>query len=302
MVCTIFIAHTVVFYEKYIFERKSKKMKTGINAWSIHSDADFEESFSKAHAAGFDAIELNIDKGGAHSLTLDTTDAKLDEIRGLSEKYSLPISSISTSLWGGNLGDGKSESIKFSEKLMSSQLKFAKKLGAKGILIVPGGMSSEISLKTARKNSLESLEALAPMVREYAKDGISVGVENVWNAFFTSPYDMASFIDELGRVYDAYFDLGNVIAFSRPEDWVEVLGNRIKFCHIKGFKLNGNINCGGTWCDISKSGLDWTRVRNALDKIGYDGFVTAEVSKMQADKSWEEYYRDVRTEIDNIIK
>ena len=73
-------------------------MKTGINAWSIRSEADFEETFFKASEAGFDGIELNVDRGGSHALTLDTTDAELDLIRSLSEKYSLPVSSISTSL------------------------------------------------------------------------------------------------------------------------------------------------------------------------------------------------------------
>lgn len=279
-----------------------QRMKTGINAWSIRSDADFEEAFSKASAAGFDGIELNIDNAGAHALTLETSDSQLEEIKALSEKYDLPVSSISTSLWGGNMGLGTADAVKFSEKLMHGQLNAAKKLGAKGILIVPGGNGGDISLATARKNSIDTLTALAPMAIDYAKQGITVGVENVWNAFFTSPYEMSSFVDELGWAYRAYFDLGNVIAFSRPEDWVEVLGGRISFCHIKGFKLHSSINCGGSWCDISQASADWKRVRAELDKIGYDGFVTAEVSKMQSEKSWEDYYRDVCGEIDSIIK
>lgn len=277
-------------------------MKTGINAWSIRPDADFEEAFFKAHDAGFDGIELNIDKAGAHALTLDMSDAQLDEIRAISEKYSLPVSSISTSLWGTSMGLGTAEAMKLSERLMFGQLRASKRLGAKGILIVPGGIGGNISLAEARRNSLDTLRALAPMVIEYAKLGISVGVENVWNAFFTSPYEMASFIDELGQIYHAYFDLGNVIAFSRPEDWVEILAGRIRFCHIKGFKLRSIINCGGEWCDISNASADWKKVRNALDAVGYDGYVTAEVSKMQSNKAWEDYYRDVRIEIDSIIK
>lgn len=82
-------------------------MKTGINAWSIKTDADFEEAFSHAKAAGFDGIELNVDANNAgHSLTFGTTDAELDEIMAISEKHSLPVSSISTSLWAGKMGQG----------------------------------------------------------------------------------------------------------------------------------------------------------------------------------------------------
>ena len=278
-------------------------MKTGINAWSIKTDADFEEAFSHAKAAGFDGIELNVDANNAgHSLTFGTTDAELDEIMAISEKHSLPVSSISTSLWAGKMGQGTAESMKFCEKLLETQLRFAKHLGARGILTVPGGMTDEISLDRSYKNSVKTLKELTPLAEEYANSGITTGVENVWNAFFTSPYDMARFVDELGAPFSAYFDLGNVIAFSRTEDWVEVLGSRISFCHIKGFRRNGGFNCGGVWCNISDSGIDWKRVRSALDTAGYDGFVTAEVSKMQDDKSWETYYRDVCREIDDIVK
>lgn len=274
-------------------------MKTGINAWSIRSDADFETVFAAASAAGFDGIELNIDSSGTHALTLDTTAAQLDGIRALSEKYSLPVSSISTSLWGGRLGDGSPESLEYSERLITTQLRFAKKLGAEGILIVPGGMSRTVSLAKAYENSLAVLKELAPAVRQF---GLYVGVENVWNSFFTSPFDMTRFIDEAGEPYCAYFDLGNVLAFSRPEDWIEVLGARIKLAHIKGFRLRSGFNGGGDWCDIADSGIDWKRSRDALRAIGYDGYVSAEVSKYNPEQSFEDYYRSTREQIDAIIK
>ena len=274
-------------------------MKTGINAWSIRGEADFEEAFFKASEAGFDGIELNVDNGGAHALTLATTDAELDSIRALSEKYKLPVSSISTSLWGGKLGEGTADSLAYSERLMKKQLDCAKKLGANGILVVPGGMSRDVSLAKAYENSLSTLSELAPMAGEY---GLFVGVENVWNNFFISPFDMARFVDELGEPYCAYFDLGNVLAFSRPEDWIEILGERIKMAHIKGFRLNGGFNTGGVWCDIADSGIDWSRARKALDEVGYTGFVSAEVSKCGKEQSYEDYYRATREQIDAIIK
>ena len=162
-------------------------MKTGINAWSIKTDADFEEAFSHAKAAGFDGIELNVDANNAgHSLTFGTTDAELDEIMAISEKHNLPVSSISTSLWAGKMGQGTAESMKFCEKLLETQLRFAKHLGARGILTVPGGMTDEISLDRSYKNSVKALKELTPLAEEYAKSGITTGVENVWNAFFTS--------------------------------------------------------------------------------------------------------------------
>lgn len=275
-------------------------MKTAINAWSVQSDADFETTFRLSKEAGFEGIELNVDKAGAHALTPDFTDEALAEVSSISEKYGLPVVSISTSLWGSNMGLGTAESLEFSRKLLNTQLHFAKLLGAKGILTVPGGISDSVHMKAAFDNSRETLKALIPDMEKF---DINVGLENVWNGFFTSPFDMAAFVDSIGseRIC-AYYDLGNTIAFSRTEDWVEILGGRIRHAHIKGFCRNSGLNGGGQWVDISKSNIDWKLVRAALDGVGYNGYVTAEVFKTDPAMSWEEYYRMVRAEIDAIIK
>jgi L-ribulose-5-phosphate 3-epimerase len=275
-------------------------MKTAINAWSVRSDADFETTFRDVKAAGFDGIELNVDRSGAHALTFETTDAELAKISALSEKYSLPVVSISTSLWGSNMGVGTSEGFEFSKKLLNCQLRFAKQLGANGILIVPGGISNAVPMKKAFENCKDTLKKLIPDIEEYK---LNVGVENVWNGFFTSPFDMAAFIDSIDCEYVcAYYDIGNTLAFSRTQDWIDILGSRIRHTHIKGFRLNSGLNSGGQWVDISKSNIDWKVVRDALDRIGYDGYVTAEVSRTDPNMAWEEFYRMVCGEVNDIVK
>ena len=57
-----------------------------------------------------------------------------------------------------------------------------------------------------------------------------------------------------------------------------------------------------THLDISKSNIDWKRVRAALDAAGYTGYITGEVSKTDPDMSWSGYYRMVCGEIDDIVK
>ncbi|MCI8387673.1 MAG: sugar phosphate isomerase/epimerase [Clostridiales bacterium] len=275
-------------------------MKAGINAWSVRADANFETMFREVKEAGFEGIELNVDNSGVHALTLDITDEKLDEIAALSDKYALPIVSISTSLWGGNMGAGTPEAFEKSKQILECQLRCAKRFGATGILTVPGGMSDTVTLKQAFENSRDTLKKLIPIIEEYK---INVGVENVWNGFFTSPFDMATFVDSIGCEYvGAYYDLGNTIAFSRTEDWVDILGGRIKNAHIKGFKRHSGLNGGGDWVDISKSNIDWTIVKKALDEAGYTGYITAEVFKADENMSWTDYYKMVCGEINDIIK
>lgn len=81
-------------------------MKKSINAWTVEDAAGFPELFRQIKEAGFEGVELNVDAEGhsAHSLTLDTTPAELEEIAALSRQYQLPVVSVSSSLYGGKMG------------------------------------------------------------------------------------------------------------------------------------------------------------------------------------------------------
>lgn len=275
-------------------------MKTSINAWSVDPSASFEQTFADIKAAGFDGIELNVDKEGAHSLTVDITDEKLAEIKALSEKYELPVVSVSCALWWGNhMGRGTEEGIAKSKELLCAQIRCAEALGAQGILIVPSGDVEGEGLQKVHENCKATLRALKDVI-ENAK--VKVGVENVWNGFFTSPFDMRNFVVDLNiKNLGCYYDIGNTIAFSYTASWLEILGKYITNLHIKGCKNNSGINSGVTWSDISESSVDWKQVRAMLDKIGWTGYVTAEVGKNNPDQSWTDYYKMVHDQLADII-
>lgn len=272
-------------------------MKRALNAWTVEGSLDMEETFAAVAKAGFEGIELNIDAPGApHGLSMNTTDADYAAIRNLSRKYNLPVCSISTSLWGGKMGIR--EQWKDGEALLYKQIEAAKALGADGILTVPGGMGEELTLDAARKNSIEFMKK---QKSEIEKLGIFVGLENVWNGFFLSPYDMVSFVDEVDSpMIGAYLDVGNMLAFSVPEYWIEVLGSRIGKVHVKDYKRNGGLNSGGTWQDITHGSADWKTMIPALRLAGYDGYLVGEVSKAFPDMSWNDYYAKVNGEIAEI--
>ncbi len=273
-------------------------MKKSLNAWTVEGSLNFEEMFAAVSAAGFDGIELNVDGSGAHSLTLSTTKEEFAAIRALSEKYNLPVVSISTSLWGAKMGHP--DEWEAGRTLMLKQLEAAKELGANGILVVPGGMGGDYTLAAVRKNSIEFMESMKADIEEI---GIFVGVENVWNGFFLSPYDMASFIDEVGSPkIGAYLDAGNMLAFSVSEYWVEVLGNRIGCVHVKDYLRNGGLNSGGTWQDITHGSANWQAIIPALRKAGFDGYLTGEVGKADPNMTYADYYKKVAGEIATIIE
>ena len=276
-------------------------MKTAINAWSVANGTVFESLFPHLSAAGFDGVELNLDRDNAsgHSLTFSTSGEELRRIRALSEQYNLPVVSVSTSLYGASMGSDVPEEREFAARVLRRQLELAAALGARGILAVPGGISESVSLKAARENCLNTLEALRG---DMDASGLFVGLENVWNGFFMSPFDVCGFLDELGCAsVGAYFDIGNVCAFSNPAHWIEVLGERIGMTHIKGYRRNGGLDAGGVWTSIADAGIDWPRVKAALDTAGFDGYLTAEVGKDDPEQPYTDFYREVHEQIDTIL-
>ena len=254
-------------------------MKSALNAWSCPKDQDFKGMFAALKKAGFDGVELNIDMPGrsAHSLTLDTSKDQLKEIKAVIEDIGLPVSGISTSLFQSEtLGSNRPEDRDFTRRLLETQLGFADYLEADGILIVPGGITENRSIRQAWDNCQESLLSLKNVI---AGGKAFVGIENVWNNFFLSPMLMAQFIDELNIPHlGAYFDVGNVAIFSWPEYWIEILGKRIVKIHVKDFKKS--TTNAGSFVNLLEGSIRWDKVMAALRKIGYDGYLTAELAPM----------------------
>ncbi len=275
-------------------------MKKSINAWSVDGGIGFLEMFRKVKSAGFDAIELNLDREGfsAHSLNFGMCEKELLEIKKYADEYSLPVISISSSLYCGLMGSDRQSDREKEKDILRKQLECARILGADGILCVPGGIDDTVSIRKAYDNASRTLHE---MKEEIESSKINVCLENVWNGFFTSPYEMVHFIDSLGSgSIRAYFDVGNVMAFSWPEHWIEILGNRIDKVHVKDFKRNGGINCGGEWMDLLEGDVNWKPVVTNLKAAGFDQYLTAEVFPLKKKDNYD-FLIDVSERLDRII-
>ncbi|HCT46023.1 MAG TPA: xylose isomerase, partial [Phycisphaerales bacterium] len=113
------------------------------------------------------------------------------------------------------------------------------------------------------------------------KLGIDIAFENVWNNFLLSPIEAARYVDEFQSPRVGwYFDIGNIVNFGYPEQWIDTLGPRIKKLDIKDFSRQKR-NDEGLWkgfsVKIGDGDAGWERVCEALDRNDYAGWATAEV-------------------------
>ncbi len=125
-------------------------------------------------------------------------------------------------------------------------------------------------------------------------------LENVWNNFLLSPMEMARYVDELDSEWlGVYFDVGNVVRIGWPEQWIRVLGSRIKKLDIKEYSRDKQNNEGlwkGFNVKIGEGSVDWAAVRRELAAIDYAGWATAEVSGGDRDR-----LADVSTRMDRVL-
>ena len=64
--------------------------------------------------------------------------------------------------------------------------------------------------------------------------------------------------------------------FQFPQDWVRMLGGRIKNVHLKEFSKKGTDYSLESFRTLLDGTTDWPAVLEAFDAIGYRGYLTFE--------------------------
>lgn len=253
-------------------------MKKGISIWSF-AEPDLKKCLMLAKQAGFDGVEVALDEQGP--VSLNSTREEMLELKAFAEALGLEFYSVASGLyWTYNYTSNLEENREKAKAITRKQLEVASYLGCDTILVVPGAVkvafdpeSELVEYDVAYERALSALKELAPYAEELK---VSIGVENVWNKFLLTPLEMARFIDEVGSDYvGSYFDVGNVMYIGYPEHWIKVLGSRIKKVHLKDYR----VVAGGLhgFVDLLAGEVNWPAVMDQLKKVGYDGWVSAEM-------------------------
>jgi len=254
-------------------------MLKGINQWCFPEATPLETIFVLSQKAGFDAVELNLYQPGTVGLTLETSLQEAENIAKQAKSFNLQLRSLSTGLlWQAPLSSPDESVREKGRAIVEKQIELASAIGADTVLVVPGVVDAQTSYEQCYEHSQRELRKLIPLAE---KHGIQIGIENVWNKFLLSPLEMARYIDELASPnVGAYFDVGNVLQFGYPEQWIRILGKRIRKVHVKDFRTNvGNIT---GFVPLLAGDVNWREVRTALAEIEYEDTVTAEISPYTA--------------------
>jgi len=248
------------------------------------------EAMQEAKELGFDAIELAV--AGEGVLTHHATQTQCEDIVATAQKIGIEISSVASGeSWTcsptANDLEHRAKIIDFTRKA----LQITKWLGtdpsrrgvsdaADAYLFVPGAVdvfflpdAEVIDYDVCYERAGEAIKQLLPAAEQ---TGVAICIENVWNKFLLSPLEMRDFIDGFNsEMVGAYFDVGNVLLTGYPDQWIRILGGRIKRVHVKDFKLSVGTVEG--FVDLLEGDVDFEAVKKALSDVGYDGYVTAEL-------------------------
>jgi hexulose-6-phosphate isomerase len=259
--------------------KKKSELKKAFCFSMFPDSLSVEDRFKLAQDIGLDGVEVK-----------PTLDAKeIADMLAASEKTGVEIHSIIYGGWNAPLSSPDPAVAEKGAKEVADALKSANELGAENILLVPAVVNENTRYVDAYERSQAHLRKLAA---EAEKQRIMILVENVWNNFLLSPIEFARYVDEIGSPWvQAYFDVGNVLAFGWPEDWIRTLGNRIKKVHLKDFKRGTQ-----QFVNLLEGDVNWPEVRKALHEVGYRGYLTAELGGGDT-----KYLRDVSERIDKII-
>jgi hexulose-6-phosphate isomerase len=260
-------------------------MKKAVYISMLPKELPYPQRFQLAKDVGFEGIEIGTIADPAVAA----------EIKEASAKTGLVIHSVmNADHWKYPLSSADPEVVAKSVAGMETSLRNAKLWGCDSVLLVPAVVNPETSYKDAWTRSQKVVkERILPLAQELK---VVIGMEEVWNKFLLSPLEMAGYVDEFASPWvKAYLDVGNMLFYGYPQDWIRTLGKRIHRVHIKDFKVDRGKG-QFFWKNIGEGDVDWPEVRKALGEVGYDGWVTTEIEGGDA-----AYLKDVVARFDRFL-
>jgi L-ribulose-5-phosphate 3-epimerase len=257
-------------------------IKKGLVLSMLPEKLPITDRFKLARDTGFELVQA--------PTTPDPKQA--DEIKAAADASGVRVDSVmNMAHWKYPLSSADPNVVETSMEGMRTSLRNAKLWGSDAVLLVPAVVNPQTTYKDAWLRSQKRIRALLPLADELR---IVIAIEEVWNKFLLSPLEMLTYIHEFNSpLVRAWFDVGNVVLYGYPQDWIHTLGSTIFKVHLKDFKRSEN---GYAWVNLGDGDIDWPAVRQAFADVGYNGSVIAELEPGD-----EAYLRDVSKRMDRLL-
>lgn len=231
------------------------------------------EKFQILRDCGFEGAELD-----------SPSSTPPDEILAAMDKTGLKVHGLVDSVhWRYHLNDPDAGARKQAIDALKTALHDGKKFGSISVLLVPAVVNDKLPYDKAWQLSIEGIKQCLPVAQE---TGVKIAVENVWNNILFSPLEAKRYLEEINSpLVGWHFDIGNVVTFGWPDQWVRILGPSILKLHIKDFsrkKRNDEGYSKGFDVELGEGDAGWPSLMKALDETGYStapagNWATAEV-------------------------
>src|SRR6266704_2935468 len=237
-------------------------IKKGVLLDMLPAKLSYADRMKMARDVGFEVIQA--------PTTPDEHEA--EEIKKAADSANVRIDSVmNMDHWKYPLSSNDSAVVEKSLAGMRTSLHNAKLWGSDAVLLVPAVVNPQTSYREAWSRSQKEIRKL-----------------------LLSPLEMAAYIKEFQSPWiQAWFDVGNVLLYGYPQDWIRTLGKSIVKVHLKDFKRKQD---GYEWVNLGDGDVDWEAVRAAFREIGYAGSAITELKGGD-----EAYLRDVSRRVDRLV-
>src|SRR5256884_308753 len=263
-------------------QSRPPSIKKGLVFDMVPGNLSYADRFKLVRDTGFQVVQAltEPDEGKAEAMkqAADAANIRIDSVMNVDH-------------WRYPLSSGDPAVVEKSLSGMRTSLQNAKLWGSDAVLLVPAVVNPQTSYRDAWTRSQAQIRKLMPLAEQLK---VVIAIEEVWNRFLLSPLEMVQYIGEFHSPWvQAWFDVGNVVLYGYPQDWIRTLGKRIVKVHLKDFKRTES---GYAWVNLGDGDVDWPAVRRSFSDIGYAGSVIAEL-----DQGDETYLRDVSRRIDRLL-
>jgi L-ribulose-5-phosphate 3-epimerase len=257
-------------------------IKKGILLDMLPANLSYLDRLKMAREIGFEMLQA----------PTEPDQRKAEELKKAADAAQIRIDSVmNMDHWKYPLSSSDPAVVEKSLAGMRTSMHNAKLWGSDVVLLVPAVLNPKTSYREAWRRSQEQIRKLLPLAEELR---VVIAIEEVWNRFLLSPLEMASYIDEFQSPWvKAWFDVGNVVLYGYPQDWIRTLDQRIVKVHLKDFKRHED---SYAWVNLGEGDIDWAAVREAFAAIHYRGSATVELPAGD-----EAYLRDVSKRVDRLL-